>query len=99
MLGDTVKGRAEPCHIVYVALFLKLSAFTEVRLDVHPIRLDITVSLTKARTRRPGAAASVSRRRRERRNLLAGGGRRASCSHTLAASQAFERLHLRKAMG
>ncbi len=33
VLGDTVKGRAEPCHIVYVALFLKLSAFTEVRLD------------------------------------------------------------------
>ncbi len=39
---------------------------------------------------RPGAAASVSRRRRERRTLLAGGGR-ASRSHTLAASQAFER--------
>ncbi len=26
--------------------------------------------------------------------LLAGGGRRARCSHTLAASQAFERLHM-----
>ncbi len=31
----------------------------------------------------------VSRRRRERRILLSGGGRRASRSHTLAASQAF----------
>jgi hypothetical protein len=42
----------------------------------------------------PGAAASVSRRRREHRSLLAGGGRRANRSHTLAASQAFERMHM-----
>ncbi len=54
----------------------------------------ITVSVTKACARRPGAAASVSRRRRERRTLLAGSGRRASRSHTLAASQAFERMHM-----
>jgi hypothetical protein len=49
--------------------------------------------VTEACARRPGAAASVSRRRRERRTLLAGGSRRASRSHTLAASQAFERMH------
>ncbi len=57
------------------------------------IRLDFCVPVTLACARRPGAAASMFRRRRERRTLLAGGGRRASRSHTLAASQAFERMH------
>jgi hypothetical protein len=46
---------------------------------------------TEACARRPGAAASVSCRRR---TLLAGGGRRASRSHTLAASQAFEYMQM-----
>ncbi len=49
--------------------------------------------MNEACARRPGAAASVSDRRREHHTLLAGGGRRASRSHTLAASQAFERVH------
>ncbi len=34
-----------------------------------------------------------------RRTLLAGGGRRASRSHMLAASQAFERMHTLFAIG
>jgi hypothetical protein len=46
-----------------------------------------------------GTAASVSRRRRERHTLLAGGGRRASRSHTLTASQGFERMHTHFGMG
>ncbi len=49
---------------------------------------------TKACARRPGAAASVERRRRERRTLLAVPGRRASRRDKLAASQAFERMHI-----
>ncbi len=61
-----------------------------VYLSFGPIGQSFTVSVTEACARRPGAAASVSRRRR---TLLAGGGRRASRSHTLAASQAFERMH------
>jgi hypothetical protein len=63
-------------------------------LSFGPIGQKFTTSVTEACARRPGAAASVSRRRRERRILLAGGGRRASRSHTLAASQAFERMHM-----
>ncbi len=59
-----------------------------------PIGQKLTASVTQACAKRPGVAASVSRRRRERRTLLAGGGRRASRSHTLAASQAFERMHM-----
>ncbi len=62
-------------------------------LSFGPIGQNFTVSATKACARRPGAAASVSRWRRERHTLLAGGGRRASRSHTLAASQAFECMH------
>jgi hypothetical protein len=52
--------------------------------------------VTKACARRPGAAASMEHRRRERRALLAGAaaGRRASRSDTLAASQAFSRMHI-----
>ncbi len=49
-----------------------------VYLGFHPIgleSLDFSISVTKARARRPGTAASVSRRRVSRR-------------HTLAASQA-----------
>ncbi len=64
-----------------------------VSLSFGPIGQDFTTSVTEACARRPGTAASVSRRRRERRILLAGGGRRASRSHTLGASQAFERMH------
>jgi hypothetical protein len=41
----------------------------------------------------------MPRRRSERRILLAGGGGRANRSHTLAASQAFERMHLLLALG
>ncbi len=67
---------------------------TSVCLSFGPIGHKFTASVTQACVRRPGAAASVSRRRRERRILLAGGGRRASRSHTLAASQAFERMHV-----
>ncbi len=67
---------------------------TYVYLSFGPIRRNFTVYVTEACARRPGAAASVSRRRRERRNLLAGGGRLASRSHTLVASQAFERMHM-----
>ncbi len=67
------------------------SRASAVCLSFGPTRHNFTVSVTEAR---PGAAASVSRRRRERRTLLAGGGRRASRSHTLAASQAFERMHM-----
>ncbi len=47
-----------------------------------PIGQKLTTSVTEACARRPGTAASVSRRRRERR------------SHALAASQAFERMHM-----
>ncbi len=61
--------------------------------------LDCTIAVTEACARRPGAAASVSCRRRERRILLAGGGRRASRSHTLAAIQAFECMHMFVARG
>ncbi len=50
--------------------------------------------VTKACARRSGAAASMERRQRERRTLLAGAGRRASRSDTLAASQAFECMHI-----
>ncbi len=67
---------------------------TAVYLNFGLIGQNFTASVTEANARRPGAAASVSRRRRERRTLLAGGGRRASHSHTLAASQAFERMHM-----
>jgi hypothetical protein len=67
---------------------------TSVCLSFGPIGQNFTVYVTQACARRPGAAASVSRRRRERRILLAGGGRRASRSHTLAGSQAFERMHM-----
>jgi hypothetical protein len=70
-----------------------------VYLSCGPIGQKFTTSVTQACARRPGAAASVSRRRRERRTLLAGGGRRASRSHTLAASQAFERMHTLCPMG
>jgi hypothetical protein len=58
-----------------------------ISLSFGPIGQKFTASVTKACARRPGAAASVSRRRCERRILLACGGRRASRSHTLAASQ------------
>jgi hypothetical protein len=68
-------------------------------LSFGPIRQNFNVSVTEARARRPGAAASMSRRRRERRTLLAGGGRRASRSHTLAASYAFERMHTIRSLG
>jgi hypothetical protein len=64
-------------------------------LSFGPFGQNSIVSVNKACARRPGVAASVSRRRRERRTLLAGGGRRASRSHTLAASQAFQRMHMR----
>ena len=48
--------------------------------------------VTKACTRRPGAAASVERRRRERRTLLAGvAGELAEATWT---SQAFSRMHI-----
>jgi threonine dehydrogenase-like Zn-dependent dehydrogenase len=50
---------------------------TVVYLSFGPIGQKTTASVTQARARRLGAAASVSRRRRERR------------SHTLAASQTF----------
>ncbi len=60
---------------------------TAVCLRFRPIRLKFTTSVTKACAQSPGAAASVSRRRRERHTLLAGGSRRASCSHTLAATR------------
>ncbi len=61
---DIVRAIAEP---------LRLSSFLH-----HMQNLAVTVFVTEACARRPGAAASVSRRRRERRTLLAGGGRRAS---------------------
>ncbi len=73
---------------------------TPVYLSFRRIGQNYTTSVTKACAGRPGAATSVSRRRREHRILLAGGGRRASRSHTLAAShahaasQAFERMHM-----
>ncbi len=70
------------------------SYITSVCLSFGPIGQNFTASVTEACARRPGTAASVSRRRRERRILLAGGGMRASRSHTLAASQAFERMHM-----
>ncbi len=72
---------------------------TVVYLSFHPIGQKFTASVTEACARRPGAAASVSHRRRERRTLLAGGGRRASRSHTLAASQALERMHTLSVIG
>ncbi len=85
----TVMLRLSRCFV----LFTCGSVPPAVYLSVGPIGQNFTVSVTEACARRPGAAASVSRRQRERRNLLAGGGRRASRSHTLAASQAFERMH------
>jgi hypothetical protein len=71
-----------------------LCEWTIVCLSFGPIGQKFTTSVTEACARRPGAAASVSRRRRERHALLAGGGRQASRSHTLAASQALERMHM-----
>jgi hypothetical protein len=53
-----------------------------VYLNFGPIGQSLTTPVTQA-----------CARRRERRTLLAGGGRRASRSHTLAASQVFERMH------
>ncbi len=72
---------------------------TVVCLSFGPIVQNLTISEIEASARRPGAAASVSRRRRERRTLFAGGGTRASRSHTLAASQAFERMRMLFAVG
>ena len=58
----------------------------------------VFIFVTKACAKRTGAAASVERRRRERRTLLAvtvcRGGGRASRSDTLAASHAFQRMHV-----
>ncbi len=74
--------------------FVCVCVCTAVCLSFGPFGQNFTVSVTEACARRPGAAASLSRRRRERRTLFAGGGWRASRSHTLAASQAFERMHM-----
>ncbi len=71
-----------------------IQAYTAGCLSFGPIGQTFTVSETQACARRPGTGASVSRWRRERRILLAGGGRRASRSHTRAASQAFEHMHV-----
>ncbi len=73
--------------------------FCVVCLSFGSIGQNCASSVTKACVRRPGAAASVSRRRREHRILLAGGSRRTSRSHTLAASQAFERMRTLFAIG
>ncbi len=75
-------------------MILTWSSISAVYLSFGPIGQNVTVSVTEACARRLGATASVSLRRRERRTLLAGGGRRASRSHTLAASQAFSRMHM-----
>ncbi len=82
------------CQLCVIACMPACLQCTSVCLSFGPIGQKFTTSVTEACARRPGAAASVSRGRRERRILLAGGGRRASRSHTLAASQAFERMHM-----
>jgi hypothetical protein len=76
--------------VTHTRTFTRTNNITVMSLSFHPIRQNATVSVTEACTRRPGAAASMSDRRRECRTLLASGGRRASRSHTLAASHAFE---------
>ncbi len=63
-------------------------------VSVGPIRQNYTTSVTQVREKAWRSRKRVARRRRERHTLLAGGGRRASRSHTLAASQAFERMHM-----
>ncbi len=50
--------------------------------------------VTKACARRPGAVASVEREATRAPHPACRGGRRANRSDTLAASQAFERMHI-----